>query len=253
MSASEATDELSERVDGDVCAGAAVGALGGDTPEAWAARLTAHHHRRRTLFEWMHPQRLADVPCVNRLPTCGAARKAQLADAFLDALGMPAPPLDAFRAPGAALALLPAPECLSVFRLRALAEHTEQLRAWIDRPRRTLLAEWIGARGVSLLLGRGRGLAGDARQLATRSRHAAPGRAAGLDAADGDTLAWLGFRLFERECRWAVDGPLALMQLALAPGMDTAAPLSERAREEGPNASLSIVSQLPDLFPEWSW
>jgi hypothetical protein len=245
MSVYEAADALMDRPDAD--------AAGRETPEACAARLAGHHRRRRTLFEWMHPLRLAAVPCADRLPACGAAQTAQLADAVLDSLGLPVPPLEAFRAPGAALAVLPVPECLSVFRLRALAEHAESLRAWIDRPRRTLLAEWIGARGVRLLFERGRELAGDVGPLALRSRQGASARAAALDAADGDALAWLGFRLFEQECGWAHDGPLALMQLALPAGMDAAAPLPERAIQEGSNASLSIVSQLPDLFPEWSW
>ncbi|MEF9440582.1 hypothetical protein OWT26_10155 [Burkholderia sp. 1A5] len=36
-----------------------------------------------------------------------------------------------------------------------------------------------------------------------------------LDAADGDDLAWLGFRLFARDRRWAPGGPLAIMRLAM--------------------------------------
>ncbi|MBR8302495.1 hypothetical protein KDW49_17465 [Burkholderia dolosa] len=235
-----------------------VAAPNGDTPAAVAARLAAYHRRRRTLFDWMHPACVARVPCADRLRACSPAQAEALADALLDEWGMPVPPLAAFNAPETALALLPAHDCLTVFRLRALVEHAEPLRAWIDRPRRDKLTGWIGPRGVKLLFARGRELAGDARSLAARAHDAASVMQVPLDAADGDALAWLGFRLFERDCRWAPDGPLAIMRWAMPARDDDAAlpsasfPLSLPS-SEGSSPSLSIVSQLPDLFPEWSW
>ncbi|WP_244130444.1 type III secretion protein HrpB4 [Burkholderia latens] len=235
-----------------------VAAPNSGTPAAVAARLAAYHRRRRTLFDWMHPAYLARVPWADRLGACGPAQAESLADALLDEWGMPVPPLAAFNAPETALALLPAHDCLTVFRLRALVEQAEPLRAWIDRPRREKLTGWIGARGVNLLFARGRELAGDARPLATRACHAASVMQVPLDAADGDALAWLGFRLFGRDCRWAPDGPLAIMRLAMPVRDDERAlpppspPLS-LPPSEGSSPSLSIVSQLPDLFPEWPW
>ncbi|MBY4696138.1 hypothetical protein K6W21_18890 [Burkholderia latens] len=235
-----------------------VAAPNGATPAAVAARLAAYHRRRRTLFDWMHPACRARVPCADRLDACSPAQAEALADALLDEWGMPAPPLAAFDAPETALALLPAHDCLAVFRLRALVEQADALRAWIDRPRREKLTGWIGARGVNLLFARGRELAGNARSLAVCAHHAASAMQLPLDAADGDALAWLGFRLFARDCRWAHGGPLAIMRLAMparddeealpSPSMPLSLPSSA-----GSNPSLSIVSQLPDLFPEWSW
>ncbi|KVV42351.1 hypothetical protein WT27_10710 [Burkholderia territorii] len=235
-----------------------VAAPNGETPAAVAARLAAYHRHRRTLFDWMHPAHLARVPCADRLGACSPAQAGALADALLDEWGMPVPPLAAFDAAETALALLPAHDCLTVFRLRALVEQAEPLRAWIDRPRREKLTDWIGARGVDLLFARGRELAGDARSLAVRARHAASIMQVPLDAADGDALAWLGFLLFERDCRWAPRGPLAIMRLAMPARDDEATlpPLSlspSLPSSEDSNPSLSIVSQLPDLFPEWSW
>ncbi|TKC86937.1 hypothetical protein FAZ69_20155 [Trinickia terrae] len=219
-------------------------------PSALAARLVEHHRLRRTLFEWMHPQRLAGVPYAECVRGREARETAALAEAFLDEIGMAAPPLTAFGPPDAALAQLPVRECLTVFRLRALFERVEEVRAWIDRPRRNLLADWVGPHGVRLLLAPRRALAGKAAPL-TRHRP--------LDAADGDALTWLGFRLFERECGWAPDGPLAILQLAMPAD---ASQLALAAGLEGNPGRLSasrlsmsgsILSQLPNLFPEWSW
>ncbi|NIF54059.1 type III secretion protein HrpB4 [Burkholderia sp. Ax-1724] len=218
-------------------------AAASDTPAVLAARLVEHHRRRRALFDWMHPQRLAAVPYADCLRGRSARETGALAEAWLAAAGMPAPALALFGAPGAALALLPPAECLSVFRLRALLDRIDEVRAWIDRPRRNLLGEWIGARGVKLLLGPHRALAAGITPLARR---------APLTAADGDALAWLGFRLFERECNWTPDGPLALMQLALPALAEYAAPRSLAVMPDG-RPSRSIVAQLPNLFPEWSW
>ncbi|WP_175784828.1 type III secretion protein HrpB4 [Burkholderia ambifaria] len=227
-------------------------------PAAVAARLDSHLRRRRTLFDWMHPARRAQVPCADLLDACGPGQVEALAAALLDEWGMPVPPLAAFDAPDSALAVLPAQDCMTVFRLRALVEQADALRAWIDRPRREKLASWIGARGVKLLLARGRDLGGDARLLAARTHDTSSAMHVSLDSADGDALAWLGFRLFERDCRWAPSGPLAIMQLAM-PARDDAGALpppslpTSLLPSEGSNPSLSIVSQLPDLFPEWSW
>ncbi|WP_235356124.1 type III secretion protein HrpB4 [Burkholderia cenocepacia] len=251
MSAYDAADAYDAAAD-------RVAAPHGETPAAVAARLAAYHRRRRTLFDWMHPAWLARVPGADRIGACSPAQAEALADALLDEWGMPVPPLAAFNAPETALALLPAHDCLTVFRLRALVEQAEPLRAWIDRPRREKLTGWIGARGVNLLFARGRELAGDARSLAARAHHAAAVMQVPLDAADGDDLAWLGFRLFARDRRWAPGGPLAIMRLAM-PARDDGGPLPfpslppSLPSSEGSSPSLSIVSQLPDLFPEGSW
>lgn len=214
-----------------------------ETPAALAARLVEYQRRRSMLFEWMHPLRLAGVPYGEHVRARGTHETAALAEAFLETLGMPAPPLASFGAPGAALALLPAKECLTVFRLRALCDRVEEVRSWIDRPRRKLLSDWIGPHGVRLLL---------------ESRHAFSGHATPLirhkplGAADGDALAWLGFRLFEYECGWPPDNPLAIVQLAMPADAAGASPRALQAAPRG-HRSRSIVSQLPNLFPEWSW
>lgn len=116
-------------------------------PASLAARLVHHQRQRRTVFDWMHPQRLAGVPYAEHARESGAADTAALAEAFLDTIGMRAAPLVTFIAPGTELALLPPKECLTVFRLRALLDRVEEVRAWIDRPRRGLLIEWIGPQG----------------------------------------------------------------------------------------------------------
>lgn len=227
---------------GEAAAGNGSGLVAGDTPAGVAARLTEHHRRRRTLFDWMHPLRLAGVPYAGRVRG-GTGEAAVLAEAFLDDAGMPMPPFASFSAPGAALALLPVRECLAVFRLRALLDHSDEVHSWIDRPRRRLLDDWIGPRGARLLLARRRELSGDAMPAPLR---------APLGPADADTLAWRGFRLFERECGWAPNGPLAVLQFAMPANAASAQPAGVPAAR-GWSPSLSIVSQLPDLFPEWSW
>jgi type III secretion system HrpB4-like protein len=223
----------------NACDGSGSERPGGGKPVAVAARLRGHHAWRRTLFEWMHPLRRARVPYADRLTHDGAAGTAAFAEAMLEALGFPAPPLASFSAPGAELAVLPAHACLGVFRLRALFDHSEEVRSWIDRPRRQLLNDWIGPRGTQVLLGQRRALSG--------AKLAPP-----LGRVDGDTLAWTGYRLFERECGWTPAGPLAIAQLAMPEPAGAVPPLAV-ANGSGRNASLSIVSQLPDLFPEWSW
>lgn len=213
------------------------------TPAHLAARLTEYSRRRRTLFDWMHPRRLARLPYAGRVRGLEGTGGATLAEAYLDEAGMPVPPLSAFNAPGASLALLPMPECLSVFRLRALFDYANEVHSWIDRPRRSLLTEWIGPHGTRLLLARKRELIGDP------TRAAKPAR---LDSGSSDVLAWRGLRLFERECDWPSDGPLKLAQLALPDESAYEAPTSSLG-QAGWNPSLAIVSQLPNLFPEWSW
>jgi hypothetical protein len=236
-----------------LAAGASQGQCGAEVPEAYVARLTGYCRSRRALFAWMHPRRRPAVLEANHLDHCSEAQAADLADAYLDTLGMPMPALDAFGAPGAALAVLPVSECLNVFRLRALAEHAESLRTWIDRPRRSLLMEWVGARGVRLLFDRSYGLVGEAWRFSLRAQRGTSVPAEWLQTADGDALAWVGFRLFERECRWMPEGPLALTQLALPEQLAVAVSLPEEESGETSNASFTIVSQLPALFPEWSW
>jgi hypothetical protein len=226
----------------------AAGALGGarptaDEPTRLAARLTGYSRRRRTLFDWMHPRRLARLPYANHVRGSDGAGAGTLAEAFLDEAGMPVPPLSAFGAPGAELALLSMRDCLSVFRLRALLDYADEVHSWIDRPRRSLLTEWIGPHGARLLLARKRELAADAARSTQRAR---------LSSDSTDALAWCGLRLFVRECNWPSDGPLALAQLALPDELADELPASPLGNA-GSNPSLSIVSQLPELFTEWSW
>ncbi|HWX12269.1 MAG TPA: type III secretion protein HrpB4 [Trinickia sp.] len=215
-----------------------------DNPAPLAARLIEYSRRRRSLFDWMHPSRLARLPYADRVRGSEGAGAAKLAEAFLDETGMPVPPLSAFSAPGAALALLPMRDCLAVFRLRALLDYADEVHSWIDRPRRSLLTGWIGPHGARLLLARKRELTGDPARAAQRRER--------LDSGSSDGLAWRGLRLFERECDWPSDGPLALAQLAL-PDESASGPPASPLGKAGWNPSLSIVSQLPDLFPEWSW
>jgi hypothetical protein len=222
----------------------AVNATG--SPAHLAARLTEYGRRRRTLFDWMHPRRLARLPYAGHVRGLEGAGAATLAEAFLDEAGLPVPPLPAFDAPGAALALLPMRECLFVFRLRALLDYVDEVHSWIDRPRRALLTEWIGAHGSRLLLSRKRELTGNSVRT-TRAAQRTP-----LDSGSADALAWCGLRLFERECGWPSNGPLALARLALPEESAYEAPAASFGKA-GSNPSLSIVSQLPNLLPEWSW
>jgi hypothetical protein len=235
------TGEAQDQSGTDAAVGSAMDATG--NPAHLAARLTEYSRRRRALFDWMHPSRLAHLPYAGRVRGSEGAAAATLVEAFLDEAGMPVPPLSAFDAPGAALVLLPMRDCLSVFRLRALLDYADEVHSWIDRPRRSLLTGWIGPHGARLLLARKRELAGDPARAAQRAR---------LDSGSSDALAWRGLRLFERECDWPSDGPLALAQLAL-PDETAYEPPASPFGKAGWNPSLSIVSQLPDLFPEWSW
>jgi hypothetical protein len=214
-----------------------------DPPAAFAARLAEYRHRRRTLFDWMHPLRLAGLPFGEYLRGAGAVEAANLAEAFLHESGMCMPPLSSFGAPGAALVQLPAHQCLAVFRLRVLLDYRDEVRTWIDRPRRARLNEWVGPSGASLLVAQRRELGRDPM---------APTMLSQLGSADADTLAWCGYRLFEREFNWKPNGPLALMQLAMPQADECALPLDQPAAH-GRSLAHFIVSQLPDLFPEGAW
>jgi hypothetical protein len=223
------------------------GGTGADDAAELAARLTGYRQRRQTLFHWMHPQRLASFSFA--APTRGSSgtHAAALADAFLDDAGWPMPPWHAFGTASATLLRLPVRECLAAFRLRALLEHTDDVRSWIDRPRRTLLCDWVGAHGARLLLTRPLDLVGGVPAGAPRAAPPGP--------ASADALAWRGLRLFERECGWPPRGPLALVQFALpeeqADAADTAnGALNDACVVDGEKPGLSIVSQLSDLFPE---
>ncbi|MDH6146197.1 hypothetical protein OKW46_000119 [Paraburkholderia sp. WSM4179] len=226
---------------------------------ALAARLVAHDRLRRTVFEWMHAERLAALPYAARLPALDGARTAALADAWLADAGLPAPALRRFATPDAALVLLPPPALLRVFRLRALLDFADAVQGWIDRPRRALLSEWLGASGTKLLLTRRRELGGES-SLAARFA-----RAPSLDASAGDALAWRGLRLFSRECDWDADAPLAVLQFALPPSA-AAAPIAtptpaSRAHPATRAAngaaartpSLAVLACLPALFEEATW
>ena len=214
-----------------------------ETSAAVAARVIEHYRCRRTLFEWMHPLRLAGVPYGDCVQRAGPAEAAALAEAYLEAAGMRVPPMSSFSAPGAALTLLPMHECLALFRLRALLDHSDELHSWIDRPRRERLNEWVGLRGARLLFARRRDLGVDAMTPVSRSP---------LGSADADSLARLGYRHFERECGWEPNGPLALAQFAMPADAEHASPLAQPSAW-GWNPSLWIVSQLPGSFPEGSW
>lgn len=220
------------------------GGILADAPTSVARRLTEYHRRRSGLFEWMHPHRFAALPYADVVRGLHDGRVSVLAEAFLNAAGMRAPPLAAFVAPDAALAVLTMPECLAVFRLRALLEHANEVHSWLDRPHRALLKAWLGPHGVRWLLARRRELHDDV--------GCAP-QAVPLGPLSADELAWRGFRLFECECGWPANGPVALAQFALPDDATGEAPFAARRGPAQWNPSLSIVAQLPDLFPEGSW
>jgi hypothetical protein len=219
-----------------------------------AARLIGYRRHRHSLFDWMHPLRRARVPFADRVQGSDGPHAAALADAFLDDSGVPAPSWQTFSAPGVELIQMPMRICVAAFRLRALFEHTDEIRSWIDRPRRAQLNDWVGPQGTRLLLSRPRDLGG--------GNAASPAHAVPLGPAAADALAWRGLRLFARECGWPAAGPLAIAQFALPDEMPEemreeargsaagATPAAAFAVDEW-NPSLSIVSQLPDLFPEW--
>jgi hypothetical protein len=221
-------------------------------PKAVARRLTQYHVHRRTLFAWIHPERIAKIAAVSRLPDLGERQLAALAEAFLDAVGMPTAPLESFVCAGAELALLPAQDCLRVFRLRALLQYSV-VHSWIDKPRRARLHDWVGPHGSRLLLSQRRNLGG--------GDPAADASAEGtlLHTESADTLAWRGFGLLARECGWHAQGPVSLAQLALPEAVTRARSLQDAdfdrraALSAATSPSMAIVSQLPQLFPEWTW
>jgi hypothetical protein len=226
---------------------------------ALAARLVAHDRLRRTVFEWMHAERLAALPYAARLPALDGARAGALADAWLADAGLPTPALRCFATQEAALVLLPPPAVLRLFRLRALLDFADAVQGWIDRPRRALLGEWLGAAGTKLLLTRRRELGGESSLAARMAR--APALSPSLDASAGDALAWRGLRLFSRECEWEADAPLALLQFALPPSAaaapiatPTPAPATRAANGAAARTpSVAILTWLPALFPEATW
>ncbi|MGH8778294.1 type III secretion protein HrpB4 [Paraburkholderia sp.] len=203
-----------------------------------AANVADYHQHRRTLFDWMHPVRVAALPYASLLPAASGPRGARVAEAFLASVGVASAGLPAFGDDSAMLIRLPVPDCLSVFRMRALVEHVYELRLWIDRPRRALLDEWLGPHLTRMLLAQ-RGSLTAGREL------------------DGDTsadaLAWRGFRMFERDCGWDARHPMTLLRFALPDEIAPARLAAATGRAKVSNASRTLVSQLPDLFPTRSW
>ncbi|NRO98988.1 hypothetical protein GWC77_24075 [Paraburkholderia sp. NMBU_R16] len=228
------------------CAETAPASLAGSvTPGAAdiASRLTTYVHRRQTLFEWMHPLRLACLSFSRYLHVSNPTQSATLAQAFLEQAGLPEPPLSAFASAGTALALLPLPACLCVCRLRALLAHVNELRTWIDRPRRAQLREWVGELAASLIY---------SFLPAPTAGHVPDADPLPAGEGAGDLLAWRGLQLLERDYGWNGHGPLALAQFALP--VDSCAescppPLPHRDL----GASAWIAGVLPKLFPEQSW
>ena len=149
--------------------------------QALATSVAHYHRRRRTLFEWMDPQRIAAFAYAACLPALDERRSGQLAEVFLGSAGLPPAPLLLFGEESAALLRLPLRDCLSVFRLRALLEHVHELRSWIDRPRRMLLNEWLGPDLLRMLLAQRGGFTGGNLPLDGQP--------------SAQALAWHGFRL----------------------------------------------------------
>ncbi len=209
-----------------------------------AARLVTYHEHRATVFDWMHPSRLAAFPYADCLPGMAAAQRSALAELFLNDRGMPPAPLAEFTASGTQLSALSIPACLSMFRLRALLEHGGEIHDWLDKPRRTLLRQWVGQSGARMLLARRRTLGQESQPRYWPEA---------LHEQSPDVLAWCGLRLFERDCGWSSASPLALIQLALPEQ------IQPEALPRGPgyamesNGSLTLLLQLPQLFPERSW
>lgn len=203
-----------------------------------AANLAEYHQRRRTLFEWMHPARVASFAYAACLPGLDTRRGAQLAEAYLDSVGFAPAPLLAFGEASVALMRLPLADCLKVFRMRVLVEHVYELRLWIDRPRRVLLDEWLGPHLTRMLLAQRGGL------TAGQPLRGEP---------SADSLALQGFRLFERDCRWSADHPMMLLQFALPDETAPARLPDTPGHAKVSKTSLMLVSQLADFFPTRSW
>ncbi|WP_321816623.1 MULTISPECIES: type III secretion protein HrpB4 [unclassified Paraburkholderia] len=215
-----------------------------------AARLARYRHRRRTLLDWMHPLRrerlwrTAGVPGgVDRSRTRSEDRSNDrsneaLAEAVLADAGVPVPPLACFASPGAALALINPLDAQRIWRLRVLCEHADEIRAWIDRPRRALLAQWLGESGVRVLLSMPRDL--------HRDLH----REAALDAGApdiADTLAARGFERLARECGEA----FALMRFALPnDALQAAWPELDDASTPRTTIADALAARLPELLVE---
>ena len=187
----------------------------------------------------MDPQRIAAFAYAACLPALDERRSGQLAEVFLGSAGLPPAPLLLFGEESAALLRLPLRDCLSVFRLRALLEHVDELRSWIDRPRRMLLNEWLGPDLLRMLLAQRGGFTGGNLPLDGQP--------------SAQALAWHGFRLFERECGWAADHPMMLVQFALPDDCSLLPPDEVPGQATVSNASRTLVSQLPELFPALSW
>lgn len=199
-----------------------------------AGCIADYHRRRRTLFEWLHPQRLAAFAYAPLLPALDERRTAQLAETWLESLGVQPAPLLSFTDPSFPLTQLPLPDSLCVLRMRALLEHVDEVRSWIDRPRRLLLNQWLGPQLARALLVQRGGLAGSNLPLAAEPT--------------ADVLAWRGFRLFERDCGWGADHPMRLVQFALSNDSAFAAPLPPAEDAKVSPASDTLISQLPELF-----
>lgn len=227
----------------------------GPRSRSLSAMLLAYDHRRHTLFDWIDASRLQafdDAAWIGG-SGCDETKKQALAEAFLMAHDLPPAPLASFAGDAAGLVMLSLQDCMSLFRLRVLFDHVAALRNWIDKARRQLLNDWLGAPRVIWLLSQ-RGLPDEA---ALPDYLFEPERAA-------MQLAWHGWKLYEQECRWSAATPAALMRMALpekfdSSTMNASASLSRRRQPISESAGLPhstgsfLMSQLPVIFPEASW
>lgn len=213
-----------------------------------AGSVAIYQRRRRTLFEWLHPQRRGELAFAPLLPSLDERRAAQLAEVWLESRGVRHAPLLSFTDPSFPLTDLSLPDTLCVLRLRALLDHVDEVRSWIDRPRRQLLNQWLGADFARALV---------AQRGALANAGGGKGGIGGIGAGGGaplpaepsaDGLAWRGFRLFERDCSWGADHPMQIVQFALSNEIALAAPLAAAEREKVSPASLTLITQLPELF-----
>jgi hypothetical protein len=214
---------------------------------ALAARIAEYRRRRRSLFAWIHPQRLDAFAYAPLLPALDERRAAELAELWLASLGVQPAPLLSFTDPSFPLIELPLTDSLRVLRMRALLEHVDEVRSWIDRPRRQLLQQWLGPEMARALVARNGALAG----VASTGIGGGGGSGGNLPLPaepSADELAWRGFRLFERDCSWGADHPMQLAQFALPDETALGAPLEPAEREKVSLAGLTLIAQLSDFF-----
>jgi type III secretion system HrpB4-like protein len=133
---------------------------------------------------------------------------------------------------------LPIETGLRVLRLRALRFRRDEIRRIVDKRTRMNVLQWAGLSSLAPLTT-------DALNAPDIARLSIPP----VSMLDAEALALEGLALISRD----TSSPCALLRLALPRHAAHASWIDRIPRDLDRNGTNTLIAQLPELLPEWSW